>query len=172
MRCFRVDVAVISGTGASGPRTRLAYDLPVEATERLVPIMEPYGQHPEFYFDMVGSGRPPAPWAIACLDQEYALAGHIASARPPGAGIAFVPYTSPPAPLPADYLPGVGVIVLASKSGLEDARRKSPIFEAAWEALADCDPGVRWLVLLDALPKAWLAQALPGDSEKWHNRPR
>jgi len=120
-----------------------------------------------WYFDKLNFGRPPAPWALACLDREYPIAGHVATSRPPDAGIAFTPYNQLPNPMPNDFVPGVGVLAFASKSGLERSAAKSPLFAAVWNAFRECSPERRWLVILDPPSQEWLAQVLPGDRERW-----
>lgn len=146
---------------------RLTYGLPEEAEDLLRPVLEPYQQSPAFYFDKLNFGRPPAPWAVVCLDREYALAGHVATARPSDAGINFSPYTQVPKSVPPGFVPGVGTIVIAQKRGLETAAAKSPMFEMAWSALKDRPEDCHWLALLDPLPEPWLSTALSGDAERW-----
>jgi hypothetical protein len=175
MRLFEIEVATVFIRRSGGPSDasgRLAFALPEEAEDLLTPIMKPYQQSPMFYFDLLNFGRPPAPWAIACLDRQYALAGHVATVRPADSGISFSPYRSVPSPLPADFTPEVGVIVFASKAGLERARGCSALFDAAWSALGSKEASRRWLLLLDAPPDPWLRQTLPGDAERWRTRPR
>jgi hypothetical protein len=82
------------------------YWLPAGVEDLLEPAMKPYGQHPSFCFDKINFGRPPAPWVFVCLDREYELAGHIATARPPDAGINFTSYTPVPNPMPRDFVLG------------------------------------------------------------------
>lgn len=146
---------------------RLIYAIPGDALELLRPILGPYGQDPEWYFDNLNFGRPPIPWAIACLDHDYTLGGHVAKARPPNAGITFTQYNPVPNPIPDDFVPNVGVLIFLSKGGLAYSVSRSPLFAAAWSALRSCSPEKRWLVILDPLPQDWLTKALPGDRERW-----
>jgi len=70
MRCFEFNVATsaVSKNGGSYiPDERLIYVIPDEAHELLEHILDKYGQDPMWYFDKLNFGRPPAPWAIACL---------------------------------------------------------------------------------------------------------
>jgi len=120
-----------------------------------------------WYFDKLNYGRPPAPWAIACLNQEYAIAGHVASHRPDGSGILYTQYTEFPNPIPQDFVPKVGSITMQHKHGLEEAAERSPLFQEIWQDLKDRDTDRRWLVVADPLPEDWLAKVLPGDSELW-----
>lgn len=153
------------------PDDRLTYGIPDTAIELLDPILGPYGQDPHWYLDKLNYGRSPAPWAIACLDREYPLAGHVATTRPTDAGISFAPYEAIPIPLPTDYAPGVGVLVFGSKKGLEHAASRSALFEAAWSLLSDASATKRWLIVIDPLPESWLATALPGDRMLWLGDP-
>lgn len=145
----------------------LGYLLPDEALARLEPVLQPYGQDPQWYFDKLNFGRPPRPWALACLDAEYAIAGHVASARTPRAGISFAPYTQVPQPMPEDFIPRVGTLVFASKNGLDSCKTASPLFAAAWEALADCPSSSSFLVLLDRPDKGWLDEVTVNDRASW-----
>jgi hypothetical protein len=95
MRVFEIliaESAISKGGGPFVPDGRLTYWIPDEAQELLEPILGPYDQNPMWYFDKLNFGRPPAPWALACLDREYPIAGHVATSRPPSAGISFAPY--------------------------------------------------------------------------------
>lgn len=170
MRVFEIliaESAISKGGGPFVPDGRLTYWIPDEAQELLEPILGPYDQNPMWYFDKLNFGRPPAPWALACLDREYPIAGHVATSRPPSAGISFAPYNQVPNPMPKDLVPGVGVLVFSSNSGLERSAANSPVFAAVWSALRECSPERRWLVILDPLSPEWLAQAIPGDGELW-----
>ena len=170
MRCFEIVIgkfAVSENGSPFVPDDRLTYWLPDEAQKLLEPILGRYGQDPTWYFDRINFGRPPAPWALACLDREYAIAGHVATSRPFDAGIAFATYTRVPNPMPDDFVPGVGVLTFKNKRGLERAAGTSPVFAAAWDALQQSSAERRWLVLLDPLPQEWLTQVLPNDRERW-----
>ena len=170
MRCFEILIAgsaVSKDGGPFVPDDRLTYGIPDEAQELLEPILAPYSQNPMWYFDKLNFGRPPAPWALACLDREYAIGGHVATSRPLNAGIAFTSYNQVPNPMPDDFVPGVGVLTFESKSGLERSAGNCPLFAAAWNALRECSPERRWLVILDPLSQDWLALVLPGDRERW-----
>ena len=170
MHCFEILIAESAWSKDGGPLVpddRLTYGIPDEAQELLDSILCPYGQDPNWYFDKLNFGRPPAPWALVCLDRDYAIGGHIAASRPPDAGIAFAPYDPWPDPVPSDFVPGVGVLTLASKSGLERAAGSSPVFAAAWTALRERSGNKRWLVVLDSLSQDWLTEVLPGDRERW-----
>ncbi len=173
MHCFEFLIGT-STTSTNGgpfvPDDRLTYVIPDAAQILLQPILDPYGQDPIWYFDKLNFGRPPAPWALACLDNEYAIGGHISTTRPSDAEIAFAPYKQIPNPIPNDFVPGVGVITFGSKSALERSAGNSPIFEAAWNALQDCSTGRRWLVILDPPSREWLAQILPVDRKHWLSR--
>lgn len=162
MRFFEILIAVSAISKVGGPFVQndwLTYWIPDEAQELLESILGPYDQDPMWYFDKLNFGRPPAaPWALACLDREYAIAGHVATSRPSNAGIAFTAY---------NQVPGVGVLTFASKSWLERSAVNSPLFAAVWDALRECSPKRRWLVILDPPSQEWLAQVLPGDRERW-----
>ena len=170
MRCFEFYVAtsaVSTNNGPYIPDETLTYAIPEEAQELLEPILDQYGQDPMWYFDKLNFGRPPAPWVIACLDQEYSIAGHIATCRPDGSGIAFSPYTQVPSPIPQDFVPQVGVVTMENKRGIEGSSDKSLLFRKLWDALKDCSTERRWLLLVDPLPDEWLTQVVIRDRERW-----
>jgi hypothetical protein len=118
MKCFEFFVATSSTSENGGlfvPDDRLIYSISEDAQELLDPILEPYEQNSTWYFDKLNSGRPPAPWALACFDKEYSIAGHVATSRPKDSGIAFTQYTQLPKPMPQEFIPKVGIITLQSK---------------------------------------------------------
>jgi hypothetical protein len=172
MRCFELLIAepLVSNGGPFVPMNQLTYGMPEEAERLLEPILEPYGQHPFWFFDKLNDGRPPAPWALACLDREYELAGHVVTTRPANAGIRFAAYKPTPKQALHDFVPGVGVLVFHSKVGLERASNASPIFGSAWETLRECSEERRWLALLDPPNPEWLRGVLPIDRELWEAR--
>ncbi len=149
---------------------RLTYMLPDEATDLLEPIFARYDQSPFWYFDRLSSGKPPAPWALVCLDKEYSLAGHIVTSRPRDAGIKFSAYTQVPQPIPDDFYPGVGVLAFAHKEGLILSAENSLIFDQAMQALDKCSVNKNWLIILDPLPDYWLNEIIPSDRDKWFSR--
>jgi hypothetical protein len=170
MNVFEIEVLtshISHGGGPFVPDGTLTYWLPDEAIEAVDPILAPYDQEAGWYFDKLNYGRGPAPWAIVCLDREYEIAGHIAEARTPDAGVAFTPYTYPKPPLPTDFVPKVGALVLASKSGLRSVADRSPVFADAWQALETCSEDRRWLAVLDRLDEDWLQEVIPGDRDRW-----
>ena len=157
------------------PPKMLGFGVPQAAERVLDPILEPYDQNSYWYFYRVYGWETLSPWAFVCLDREYALAGHVADARPADAGLFFAPYRytrfgAVPEPTVADYVPQVGVIIVSRKEGLRVAASRSPIFDAAWRALRCCDARRHWLVVLDPLPEEWLNAALPGDAARWLSR--
>jgi len=170
MWCFKI-LAVLMNVSKKGgpfiPDDNLWFDLPEEAEDLLEPILEPYGQAPGWYFNKIEFDRQHPPWAIACLDRVYPIAGHIATTRPPDADISFMTYKSIPRPIPSDFVAGVGVLTFFRKSGLQSAADRSPVYQAVCEALSDCSVERRWLALLDPLPKEWLAEVMQGDRELW-----
>ena len=144
---------------------RLTLQISEEAMSLLDPILEPYGQSPYFFFDKIVFANRTVPWAFVCLDSQHPIAGHIATKRPPEAGIQFTQYQPMPAPIPNDFVPSVGTLVFGDKRGLELASCQSLIFEKAWEVLKNCSPEKNWLVILDPLPEEWLTEHLSGDRE-------
>ena len=108
MQCFEFMVAeshISTGGGPFETDDELWYVIPDEAEELLEPILEPYNQSPTWFFTQA---PPPAPWALACFDREYEIAGHIATSRPSSAEIFFSPYAKPPDPEP-ERGPGQGL---------------------------------------------------------------
>jgi hypothetical protein len=146
---------------------RVSYALSEEAEDILASVLDPYDQHPGFFFDSIDSGRKPAVWAFVCLDKEYEIAGHIAKSRLPDAGIRFTQYTQIPNNPPKDFIPKVGVISLMSKDGLERSAHLSPVFNFANEALYNCQENRRWVALLDPLDGEWLGEAILRNNDLW-----
>ena len=170
MHCYQIIATEIGVSVNDGPVVsdgKLSYALPDEATDRLSPILDRYSQNPYWYFDKLNFGKPPAPWAIACMDCEYAIAGHVATARRHDSGIGFSPYTQPPDPTPEDFVPAVGVITFMSKQCLENAANKSPLFSQSWMGLKDCSPDKNWLLIHCPLEGVWLDEALNENRERW-----
>jgi hypothetical protein len=170
MRCFEILIATsaISTNGSPFvPDDRIMIGIPDEAEQLLDPILSVYGQNPSWFFDKINFGRQEIPWALACLDREYPVAGHIGTTRGADSGIKFTSYSQPPQSLPDDFVPGVGVLAFESKIGLENVATRSPVFEAAWKAFRSCSPDKPWLAILDPLPEDWLALVVPGDRERW-----
>lgn len=173
MQVYEILIAesVISQDGGPFVTTdRLSYWVPEPAQVSLQPILGPYHQDPMWYFDNLDLGRPPAPWALACLDREYGISGYLAACRPAGAGISFSPYADHPEPRPNGLAPGVGVLSFASKPGLQQAAANSPLFAAAWDALRDCSIDRRWLVILDPLSDRWLTEIARDAPQRWLSR--
>lgn len=170
MQCYQIIATQLGASVNGGPAVadqKLTYALPEEASDQLSPILERYEQNPYWYFDNLNFGRPPAPWATACLDSEYAIAGHVALARGPNSGIGIAPYTQPPNPLPKDYVPAVGVITFLTKQSLRAVASKSPLFSQLWKGLKECSPDGNWLLIYDPLEGSWVDDALDKDREKW-----
>lgn len=170
MRCFEFVVARTSVSKNGRPHVpdhTLMYVIPDEAVELLKPIFDPYGKDPNLYFEQLNSGRPPAPWGIACFDRQYSIAGHVATCRLNISGIYFAPYCESPHPPPQDVYPQVGVVVFENKRALEDASDTSPLFQNLWKGFRECPTEQRWMMIVDPLPDDWLAQVMPGDRERW-----
>ena len=102
MKCF--EVLIVSAwkrknEGPFIPDDRLTFWLPDEAKELLEPILYIYGRDPEWYFDQLNFDRWQPPWALARLDREYHIAGHIATSTPINSGISFTSYNKVPSQL-------------------------------------------------------------------------
>jgi hypothetical protein len=172
MQCYEIEVISAFERDAAGRQQQLAsisYWIPEEASRYLESILAPYDQHPDWYFDRLNGGRPPAPWAIACLPNEYALGGHVVHSRPQHAGIAFAPYATVSTPIPQAFVPNVGSLVLFSKAGLAASVGLSPLYDAAWFALERRDANRHWLVLLDALPDLWACEVAKNNDHLWRS---
>jgi hypothetical protein len=169
MRCFEILIAtsaISTNGGPFVPDNDFMIDIPDEAERLLETILIPYGRRSIWSLSNIGGSLLQTPWALACLDREYPIAGHIGTARGADFRIKFAPYDQP-VPLPDSFVPGVGVLVFGSKMELERVATRSPVFEAAWEAFKDCSPSKSWLAFLDPLPEDWLALVVPGDGELW-----
>lgn len=170
MKSFELRIVESSEIKADGSFVRqsgLICDLPEEGAALLSPIVQRYKQSCSFYLDKVINSTQSPPWAIACLDREYSLAGHVATTRPPEAGIRFAPYTNPPYPIPDGFVPKVGVLIFTTKSGLKRSVARSPLFRAAWGALSECAPGSHWVTFLDQFDRDWVDQVEADDDERW-----
>jgi len=138
-----------------------SYLIPDKAQERLEQILDPYTLSAFFFLDGLKGKRNPPPWAYVCLSREYPLAKHIWATRTPESQIAFSPYSKAPEPIPEDFVPTVGALVLFSKEGLESVANRSLLFEWSWNGLSDCSQERNWLVFLDPLPEEWLRTVAP-----------
>lgn len=159
MRCFEIIAAesyISSNGGPFVPDNQVMYNIPEEACDLLEPIMTRYQQSPHWFFDKVNYGRPPAQWAFACFDREYPIAGQIAMARVDVTGVGISPYSTPPNPIPQDFVPMVGALSFASASSLKGVADRSPILSCIWSELSNRDTERRWLVLMDPLPHEWI----------------
>ena len=169
MRCFEILIAtsaISTNGGPFVPDDDFMIDIPDEAERLLEVILSPYEGHSIWSFKSIDGHSLRAPWALACLDREYPIAGHIGTARGADSRIKFSPYHQP-VPLPDNFVPVVGVLVFGSKMELERVATRSPVFEAAWDAFRDCLTDKSWLAFLDPLPEDWLALVVPGDRERW-----
>lgn len=183
MRSFRIEPVIVpshnnslhsSEADAGQNDLMLSYRIPQVAIEVLQPVLARYQQEPVWYMEKISAGRTSAPWAVIFFDSEYPIAEHLANARPADAGIEFAPYTALPTPLPLDFVPGVGVLILKHKDGLEKNRDKSPFFHAAWCALRGCPADSHYIVMLEKLSDEWVNYAFddkvqvikPGVGEK------
>ncbi|MDG2223152.1 MAG: hypothetical protein P8L85_17355 [Rubripirellula sp.] len=165
---LRIAEAVVTDGNTTALNKRLVYAIPDAAERLLQPILEPYGQDPYWYFDKLETGTAPAPWAIACFDREYDLAGHVVTTRPAGADIRFAAYQPSPKRPTSDFIPGLGALIFFSKTGLREAAATSPLFATAWESLQDCSAHQNWLTLLPPLSDPWLSKALRIDHRLWN----
>ena len=164
MPVFEFLIVTTSESGGDGTlvdQPRLSHVLEDEALDVLEPILAPYSQLPGWYFSKFNWGRPPVPWAMACLDREYPIPGHIVTARPADSGVSFVPYLQTPDPIPPGYVPKVGILTFMSKVGLERAASASSVFQIAWEALRTYPPDRHWLVARPA------SRGLAGHGGPW-----
>jgi hypothetical protein len=121
----------------------VVYWLPAEAEELLRAVLGVYGQSPSQYFDELNLGRLPAPWAVICLDREYALSESNLTTSA-FAGIGVFPYAQAAQPGAR-----VGAIVVGDKPGLDRSHTASSVLAKAWEILKDLPTDQHWLVLLD-----------------------
>lgn len=169
MSCFelRIAQALTTDGDANVLNKRLVFAVPDAAGRLLRPILQSYEQDPFWYFDKLKTGHAPAPWAIACLDREYDLAGHVVATRPAEAGIRFAAYQPSPKRPCSDFIPGLGTLVFFSKSGLQVTAKSSPLFATAWETLQECAEHQNWLALLPPLSGPWLSEALEVDRKLW-----
>ena len=172
MDVFELIIAESAASRNGGPFVkdrRLTFGIPDEAEAILEPVLKPYGQNPTWYFDKVEFSEPP--WALLCLDREYRLAGHLAAARTGVSGITFTQYTRIPRPIPASFVPAVGLIVIHDKTALEACATRSPILGAGWSVLAERSLARSWLTVIDALDPSWVRAEEELDEQRWLARP-
>jgi len=170
VKCFELTIVTSTVTRSNGSHVTdsdVMCHVADAAAAVLDPILKCYDQSAFFYFDKVINVGERVPWAIACLNREYSLAGHIACVRPPDSEIRFAPYTKVPLPIPDRFVPRVGILVFGSRVGLEQSVSQSPLLESAWESLRACDAEGHWLALLDPPNDRWLALLEPVDDEAW-----
>jgi hypothetical protein len=141
--------------------------LPTKVENSLESLLEPHDQHPGWFFTKIENSCADSPWAFVCFDREYSIAGHFTTCNPKNSGILFAPYSNPPDPIPQNFVPKVGVVVVQKKKGLETAKSSSLLFQQLWDYLKDCDSTRPWLIVADPLPNEWLDQIMPKDSELW-----
>lgn len=158
----------VTDKGIQEPSDEVRLYIPEEATILLKGLLRRYGRKANVKVD--GSYRDPVPWALAFLDREYPIGGHVAAWRPFNGGISFAPYSEIPSPRPANFVPKVGLLSFTSKSGLEEAANSSPLFALAWNVLRDCSARTRWLAILDPLSEDWVDQIAAGSDDLWLNR--
>jgi hypothetical protein len=96
------------------------------------------------------------PWAWIFFPRCYPLAGHLRAVRSDPASMPFTLYGLEPEPKPAGWTPCVGAVLPMSKEDFRDTASKSPLFESAWNALADCSPNGHWACLTDPLDEEWV----------------
>ena len=86
-----------------------------------------------------------------CLQKEYELAWHIREVRETQHEIPFAPYGKFSEPVPEDFVPKVGCIVIYDWEALRRAKEKSLLFDTAWHMLKDVDKQKQWLCFLSEL---------------------
>jgi hypothetical protein len=141
--------------------------IPTDVESFLKPILKPYDQDPGWFFTQIENSCSESPWAFVCLDEEYPIAGHFTANNQKDSGLFFSPYSKHPNPIPKNFVPKVGVIIIQEKSALEIVKKKSLLFGIIWDSLKDCDPTNPWLVISDPLPEQWLTQISPRDEDLW-----
>ena len=141
--------------------------IPADVENSLNFVLKPYDQDPGWFFTQIENSCSKSPWAFFCLDEEYPIAGHFTVNNQKASGLFFSPYSKHLNPIPKNFVPNVGVIIVQKKSGLEMVKDRSPLFEIIWDSLKDCNSANPWLVISDPLPKPWLALILPEDNELW-----
>ena len=157
--CWEILIALsyIEEPGQRRSDEKLTYMIPDDAQDVIDPILKPYGQSAMWYFDKLGHGRPPAPCAVLCLQKDYELAWHIREVRKTEREIAFAPYSKFTEPVPEDFVPKVGCIVIYDWEALNRAKEKSLLFDTAWHMFKEVDKQKPWLCLLPHLSTEWLA---------------
>ena len=150
------------------PRRLVQFD--GTAARALAPLLARYQRTVPDYLRGIGIGREAPLWAVVFLDREYRLAVHVVRALTRRSRIRFSPYARLPESTSAASTPGVGILLIPYKADLLAVAGSSPLFTAAWHALARCDADRRWLTLLEPLPAEWVADAEAVDAQRCAER--
>ena len=148
-----------SGPGDQEPAR---YGMPDEALRHFDGITRPYGISARTVMRVQERGFAQVfqwPWCIIVLPAEYPLAGHVAALRGSPRNILMSSFTHvynslellpPPSPR-------VSICFIRKKGILHAVARRSPLFAAAWDLLADKDGDTPWLCFPGKPPDEWIA---------------
>jgi hypothetical protein len=144
---------------------------PDEAINALDHILEPYNSNESLLsrsLEITLRQLNRQPWAIIVFDREYPLAGYFTSIRPNPQTMPFFPFTKAPHPIPDDFVPRVGGILVMGKDAIpEIAVVGSPLIAEAWNMLKARPADKQWLCLPDPLPESWVEETSRDDNERY-----
>lgn len=140
--------------------------LPDEAMAAMDAILVQFGSTAAKWCDRFNvslSNGLAMPWAIIAFGREYRLAGHFSQIRGAPAEMRFSFYSDLPTDRPLDYVPPLGIIMVANKAALQAASARSVLLEPAWDTLVDKAPNMHWLCLPEPPSDDWVREHESGD---------
>ena len=108
-------------------------------------------------------------WACICFTEEHDIAGHVVQSRRSMSQVALKPYTRESETPDKDFIPKVGSLYISSKFACEDLSHKSDLFMEIWNQLKNCDRRVRWLLIMDKLPKSIKQLSQDENKKLWYS---
>ena len=133
------------------PDTVTTKRLPVVMDDAAAPIAEALERNgmnlDSFLWNTADALGDRWPWAWVFFTECYPLASHVRSIRREPAEMPFTLYGREPDPVPPDWTPCVGAVMPMTKDVLRGVSAHSPMFESAWNALADRSADTHWACL-------------------------
>lgn len=159
----------IESQGAGGHSSSDSYDVEPQIEESLDHTFHRFGRNTcELLLKLNVSFRRGNfwPWAIACFDREFRLAGHIASVRSAPTEVTLSAYSLPSEHSVArDGVPPVSILLFSSKAAASRLSTQSPLFEVCWRTLSSLSPSRKWICTVDSPDEKWVAEAEVGDDQ-------
>jgi len=107
------------------------------------------------------------PWAIVLFDEEFRLAGHVASIRKDKKDLLFSAYSINTGNYSVAEMgvPSVSHLYVYRKEAIEEAAIQSELFKAAWERLRDLPEHRHWICIADSPSEGWVKQTSQNDDQ-------